>query len=69
MAEEQTQAPEQKKGGGAKKLLGMLMGLVFIVVGIALVVVWVADLLVVIRGCLGLFLALAGAITIAISKE
>jgi len=69
MAEEQAQAQEKKKGAGLKKLLGILMGILLIVAGIALVVLWFADLLVVVRGCLGAFLALAGAITIAIAKE
>ncbi|UCG35102.1 MAG: hypothetical protein JSW17_06345 [Candidatus Omnitrophota bacterium] len=67
MAEEQAQ--EKKKGAGLKKAFGILMGILLIVAGITLVVLWFADLLIVVRGCVGAFLALAGAITIAIAKE
>jgi len=63
-------AEEQKKGGAAvKTALKIILGLIFIALGIWAVVVWWRDLLVVIKGCIGLFAVLAGAITIAIAKE
>ena len=67
MAEQQTSAPEKKSG--SRKLLGMLLGLVLIVLGVTAVVVWWPDVLGLLRGCIGIFLALIGAITIAIAKE
>ena len=67
MAEQQTSAPEKKSG--SRKLLGMLLGLVLIVLGVVAVVAWWGDVLGLLRGCIGIFLALIGAITIAIAKE
>ncbi len=66
MAEQQENAP---KKSGSKKLLGILIGLALIVVGVVAVVVWWQDVLGLIRGFIGAFLALIGAITIAIAKE
>ena len=54
MAEQQTSAPEKKSG--SRKLLGMLLGLVLIVLGVAAVVVWWPDVLSLLRGCIGIFL-------------
>jgi hypothetical protein len=63
-------AEEQKKGGaGIKAILKIILGFIFIALGVWAVVVWRKDLLVVIKGCIGLFAILAGAITIAIAKE
>ena len=58
---------------GSKKIGGMalkvVLGLVFLGLGgLALLNFW-ADLLVIIKGCIGLFLILAGVITLAIAKE
>jgi len=57
----------------AKKTLSTLfkviLGLVFLVLGgLAILKFWVALLLIV-KGCIGLFLILAGVITLAIAKE
>ncbi len=63
-------AEETKKGKKvAKTALKVVLGLIFIALGILAVVSWWSDLLVVIKGCIGLFAILAGAITIAIAKE
>jgi hypothetical protein len=65
MAEE-----EKKKGAAAvKTALKIILGLIFIGLGIWAVIAWWKDLLAVIKGCIGLFAILAGAITIAIAKE
>jgi uncharacterized membrane protein YiaA len=72
MAEEQKETKEAKKtdgGKATKTLLKYLLGIALVVVGLWLVWVWCSDLLVLIKGGLGLFLILAGAITIAIAKE
>lgn len=69
MAEE-TKEVEKKEGGKAvKTLLKVILGLALLAVGIALVWAWRADLWILIRGGLGLFLVLAGVITLAIAKE
>lgn len=63
-------AEEQKKGGaGVKTALKIILGLIFIGLGIWAVIAWWSSLLLVIKGCIGLFAILVGAITIAIAKE
>jgi len=47
----------------------VLLGLVFLALGVLALINWWQDLLTLIRGCLGLFLVLAGLITLAIAKE
>ncbi len=62
---------EEKKSQGevVKTVFKYLLGIILVIVGIVFVWVWRKDLWTVIKGCLGLFLILAGAITIAIAKE
>lgn len=70
MAEEVKQ--EEKKVDAKKAIstiLKVILGLVFLALGIWAIVVWWKDLLLVIRGCIGLFLILAAVITFAIAKE
>lgn len=70
MAEEVKQ--EEKKPEGKKTfstLLKVILGLVFLGLGVAAIIAWCKDLLVVIRGCIGLFAILVGIITLAIAKE
>lgn len=59
--------PETKKA--ASTLLKLILGAVFLILGVWAIIAWRLDLLVVIRGCIGLFLVLAAAITFAIAKE
>ncbi|PIP20803.1 MAG: hypothetical protein COX40_02795 [Candidatus Omnitrophica bacterium CG23_combo_of_CG06-09_8_20_14_all_40_11] len=70
MAEELKQ--EEKKVD-AKKILWtifkVILGLVFLALGVGAIIKWLPDLLAVVRGCIGLFLVLAGIITLAIAKE
>ncbi|MCM8757831.1 MAG: hypothetical protein NC900_03685 [Candidatus Omnitrophica bacterium] len=47
----------------------VILGLVFLALGIWAVVAWWRDLILVIKGCIGAFLILAGIITLAIAKE
>jgi len=67
--------PEEKKeekvevGKIISTILKVILGLIFLVLGGWLIWVWRKDLLVVIKGCLGAFLVLAGIITITIAKE
>lgn len=63
-------AEEKKKGGVATKtILKIILGLIFIGLGIWAIVGWWEELLDLIKGGIGLFAVLAGAITIAIAKE
>ena len=70
MAEE---VKQEEKKADAKKIAStvfkVILGLVFLVLGIWAIVAWKHDLLTVIKGCIGLFLILAGVITLAIAKE
>lgn len=50
-------------------LFKVILGLVLLGLGILAVINWWTDLMIVVRGCLGLFLVLAGIITLAIAKE
>lgn len=46
-----------------------MVGIALVVIGVLLVIACFSELMALIRGCLGIFLILAGAITIAIAKE
>ncbi|MCX5697055.1 MAG: hypothetical protein NTU54_03655 [Candidatus Omnitrophica bacterium] len=71
MAEEVKQ--EEKKCCDVKKtmstILKVLLGLVFLALGVLAIIRWWGDLLTLIKGGIGLFLLLAGVITLAIAKE
>jgi len=75
MAEEAKQAeqaqPEEKKSASevAKTVMKVMLGIVLVGLGVSAVFAWWQDLLEVIRGCIGLFLILAGIITIAIARD
>ena len=61
---------EEKKGSNALSMvLKILLGLVFLVLGIWAVTVWRYDLFVLLKGCAGPFAILAALITFAIAKE
>ncbi len=64
--------PEEKKAEG-KKLLSTLfkvvLGLVFLGLGVGAIIRWWGSLLIVFKGCVGLFAILVGIITLAIAKE
>lgn len=47
----------------------VIVGVVLIILGLLAVISWRWPLLTVIKGCVGLFLIMAGAIAIAIAKE
>ncbi len=57
----------------AKKIMAtifkVILGLVFLVLGVLAIITWWGDLILVVKGCLGPFLILAGIITLAIAKE
>lgn len=70
MAEE---VKQEEKKVEAKKIIStifkVILGLVFLALGVLAIVRWLPHLLVMVRGCIGLFLILAGIITLAIAKE
>lgn len=47
----------------------VILGLAFLALGVKAILVWKSDLIAVFRGCIGLFLLLAGLITLAIAKD
>ncbi len=50
-------------------LLKVILGLAFLVLGGVAILKWWKALLLIVKGCIGLFLILAGVITLAIAKE
>lgn len=74
-------AQEEKKccGGTEEKccdpkkmlstLFKIILGLAFLVLGGVAILKWWEPLLLIVKGCIGLFLILAGVITLAIAKE
>ena len=65
-------AEQETKGNAGKMLataLKVILGILLVVLGILMVVGWWTALKIVIKGCFGLFLILAGLITLAIAKE
>ena len=68
-AEQPQQEEKKSECASGKVFLKMALGGGLLVVGCLLVWIWRGQLAVVIKGCLGLFLLLTGAITIAIAKD
>ena len=71
--EEKKCCDTEKKCCDPKKTLStlfkVLLGLAFLVAGGLTILRWWKLLLMIIKGCIGLFLILAGVITLAIAKE
>lgn len=70
MAEE---IKQEEKKADTKNIFGtifkVILGLVFLVLGVWAIIGWWPQVWTMIRGCIGLFLILAGIITLAIAKE
>ncbi len=66
-------AEEVKSEGKGKKIVAtifkVILGLVFLLLGVLAILKWWKLLLIIVKGCIGLFLLLAGIITLAIAKE
>jgi len=70
MAEEVKQEEKKKETGKFFAVAWkVLLGLVFLVLGILAVLKWLGLLLMVIKACIGPFLILAAIITFAIARE
>ena len=63
------QANEKKTCACSKSSVKVIIGVVLIAIGLAAAIKWRFSLLILVRGCIGLFLIMAGAIAIAIAKE
>ena len=64
---------EEAKKEGGKNILStifkVILGLVFLALGVLAVMRWWGIIVLLIKGCIGPFLLLAGVITLAIAKE
>ncbi len=60
---------EEKSGSSGRSSLKLVIGIIFVLLGVIALANWFGELIMVIKGCIGLFLIMAGAITIAIAKE
>lgn len=71
MAEEanEKKVDEKKSSVFAKSSFKVIIGVVLVIIGLAAIISWWPNLLVLLKGCIGLLLIAAGAITIAIAKE
>ena len=71
MAEEanEKKVDEKKSHAWAKAGFKVIIGVVLIIIGLAAIISWWPNLLALLKGCIGLLLIMAGAITIAIAKE
>jgi hypothetical protein len=72
MEEQNKDQQEQKKSSEGAKMVGkIILGIVFIALGLFFMVklAWWRDLWIMIKGGIGPFLILAGIITIAIAKD
>ena len=74
MADEVKQETKQEeKKVDVKKVMStifkVLLGLVFLALGVLAIIRWWQPLLILVKGGIGLFLIMAGLITLAIAKE
>lgn len=53
----------------ASTIFKVILGLAFLILGVLAIIKWIDALWTVVTGCIGLFLILAGIITLAIAKE
>lgn len=60
---------EQAKTSIIKMVPKVIMGLALMAVGARFIWLWKLDVLMLIRGCLGIIIVLAGVIFLAIAKE
>jgi hypothetical protein len=66
---EKAEEPEEDEESsfGIKKIIKVLVGIALIVVGIGSYWYWLPELLVVVKGCLGVFIALIGLVVVMIA--
>jgi hypothetical protein len=68
---EETKQEETKQDSKkmVSTILKFILGVVLLVLGVGAIIRWWGPILIVVKGCIGLFLILAGIITLAIAKE
>lgn len=69
MTEEKKQQGSSESGKLSGTIFKVILGLAFLALGAISIYKWWVDLWIIVRGCLGLFLILAGIITLAIARE
>ena len=69
MADEVKQEEKKEPSKVLSTIFKVVLGLAFLVLGVAAIIAWRYELLLVVKGCIGGFLILAGIITLAIAKE
>lgn len=69
MAEEVKQEEKKEPSKVLGTIFKVILGLVFLALGVWAILRWWQLLLMLVKGCIGLFLILAGVITLAIAKE
>jgi hypothetical protein len=69
MAEEVKQEEKKEPSKILSTIFKVILGLVFIGLGVLAIIAWWRDLLTVVKGCIGGFLILTGIIFLAIAKE
>lgn len=69
MAEETKLEKISQANKVAPMLLKLLLGFVFLILGVWAIIVWRRDLISVLKGCIGLFLVLVGFVTLSIAKD
>lgn len=70
MAEEIKQEGKKPEGKNVlSTILKVILGLVLLVLGVWMVIIWLPELINIIKGGIGLFLILASLITFAIAKD
>lgn len=70
MAEQIKQEEKKAEGKNAfGAMFKVVLGLIFLILGAWAVIGWFDSLRIIFKGCVGLFLILAGVITLAIAKE
>ena len=67
--EEQKEEKKTKVKAILKTTLKIILGLIFVALGLGAIFIWRVDVLTVIKGCVGVFVLLAGIICFAIAKE
>jgi uncharacterized membrane protein HdeD (DUF308 family) len=64
---------QEEKKVEAKKIMAtilkVVLGVLLLILGVLAIFRWWSSLLIMVKGCIGLFLILAGIITLAIAKE
>jgi hypothetical protein len=69
MADEKQVEKKEGSKNAFSAIFKVVLGLIFLALGLWAIVAWWSDLVTVIKGCVGGFLILAGVITLAIAKD